>query len=408
MTPPDHPVRTPVPSWEEAAEVLRTAASAVEAADGADLTVAAAARGDTTALATALERIAAACPGTLAVSVRAITTLPPPGSPPSPGRTAPTFTTPAHTDLSAAASAHADPFVTGSAHPGLSPAGSAHTGSTAVGAARTGPSLASSAQAELSVSGRVHAGVSGMGPGSRVDAGLSALAWREDVELPLASVGKVLLLAEVAMGIDGGVLDPDEPVSLHDDDYCGGSGLLPGLSARTWTVGDLALLTASVSDNTATNALLRRIGLDRVNAAAAALGLTHTRLLDRIREPRGPEHPPAFALGTAGELAGLAALLSGPEGWQVLMRGWMLANTDHGLVPAFMGHDPEGGRLANKTGTDDGVRADVGILGPVAYAVLASGPPGSDHGLVRAVRQAGALITAASRTLPWPAGPERG
>ncbi|TXK43745.1 serine hydrolase [Nonomuraea sp. C10] len=247
-----------------------------------------------------------------------------------------------------------------------------------------------------------------MGPGSRVDAGLSALAWCEDVELPLASVGKVLLLAEVAMGIDGGVLDPDEPVSLHDDDYCGGSGLLPGLSARTWTVGDLALLTASVSDNTATNALLRRIGLDRVNATAAALGLTRTRLLDRIREPRGPEHPPAFALGTAGELAGLAALLSGPEGWQVLMRGWMLANTDHGLVPAFMGHDPEGGRLANKTGTDDGVRADVGILGPVAYAVLASGPPGSDHGLVRAVRQAGALITAASRTLPWPAAPERG
>ncbi|MFD2351767.1 serine hydrolase [Nonomuraea ferruginea] len=293
MTPPDHPVRTPVPSWEEAAEVLRTAASAVEAADGADLTVAAAARGDTTALATALERIAAACPGTLAVSVRAITTLPPPRiAPPAQDEPPPHLHNPStHRPLRRGLSPRR-PLRHGLSTPRpLPPAGSAHTGSTAVGAARTGPSLASSAQAELSVSGRVHAGVSGMGPGSRVDAGLSALAWREDVELPLASVGKVLLLAEVAMGIDGGVLDPDEPVSLHDDDYCGGSGLLPGLSARTWTVGDLALLTASVSDNTATNALLRRIGLDRVNAAAAALGLTHTRLLDRIREPRGPEHP---------------------------------------------------------------------------------------------------------------------
>ncbi|MFG1946502.1 serine hydrolase [Nonomuraea sp. NPDC048826] len=228
---------------------------------------------------------------------------------------------------------------------------------------------------------------------------VKALGWGEEVEMPLASVGKLLLLAEVARSVDGGTLDPDEPVALLDDDYCGGSGLLQGLAARTWTVGDLALLTAAVSDNTATNALLRRVGLDRVNATGAALGLTRTRLLDRIREPRGPEHPPAFALGTARELAGLAALVAGPEGWQVLMRRWMRANTDHGLVPAFVWHDPEAGRLANKTGTDDGVRADVGLLGPLAYAVLASGPPGSDEGLARAVRRAGALIIAVSRTL---------
>lgn len=227
----------------------------------------------------------------------------------------------------------------------------------------------------------------------------AALTLNEDVELPLASVGKLLLLAEVAMSIDGGILDPDEPVQLIDDDHCGGSGLLTGLSARTWTVGDLALLTASVSDNTATNALLRRVGLDRVNAAAAALGLTRTRLLDRIREPRGPAHPPTFALGTARELSGLAALVAGPAGWQALMRRWMLANTDHGLVPALAWHDPEGGRLANKTGTDDGIRTDVGLLGPLAYAVLASGPPGSDDALVRAVRATGALVVAASRTL---------
>jgi len=225
----------------------------------------------------------------------------------------------------------------------------------------------------------------------------AGLSLNEDTELPLASVGKLLLLAEVAMSVDGGILDPGEPVPLLEEDYCGGSGLLTALSARTWTVGDLALLTAAVSDNTATNALLRRMGLDRVNAAGAALGLTRTRLLDRIREPRGPGHPPTFALGTARELAGLAALVAGAAGWQALMRGWMLANTDHGLVPALAGHDPEGGLVACKTGTDDGIRADVGLMGPVAYAVLASGPPGSDPGLVRAVREAGVLIAAVAR-----------
>ncbi|MEU0566354.1 serine hydrolase [Nonomuraea sp. NPDC005983] len=217
----------------------------------------------------------------------------------------------------------------------------------------------------------------------------------EDAELPLASVGKLLMLAEVAMSIEGGILDPDTPVTLHEDDYCGGSGLLLSLSGRSWTIGDLAVLTAAISDNTATNALLRRIGLDRVNAAAAALGLSRTRLLDRIREPRGPEDPPTFAIGTAAELSGLAALVAGSGGWQVLMRGWMQENTDHSLVPALVRHDPESGWLANKTGTDEGVRSDVGIMdGRIAYAVLAHGPSGSEHELASAVRQAGLDIAA--------------
>lgn len=89
---------------------------------------------------------------------------------------------------------------------------------------------------------------------------------------PLASVGKLLLLAEVARGLTGGDLDPGEPFDLLDEDYCGGSGLLTALSARRWTVPDLALLTAAVSDNTATNALIRRVGLDRVNQGRTRWG----------------------------------------------------------------------------------------------------------------------------------------
>ncbi|WP_101782825.1 serine hydrolase [Nonomuraea indica] len=217
----------------------------------------------------------------------------------------------------------------------------------------------------------------------------------EHAELPLASVGKLLLLAEVAMSVEGGILHPDTPVTLHEDDYCGGSGLLPSLSGRSWTIGDLAVLTAAISDNTATNALLRVVGVDRVNAAAAALGLSRTRLLDRIREPRGPADPPTFAIGTAAELCGLAALVAGPGGWQRLMRGWMRQNTDHSLVPALVRHDPEGCWLANKTGTDEGVRTDVGIMdGRTAYAVLAHGPAGSEHELASAVRREGLDIAA--------------
>lgn len=231
----------------------------------------------------------------------------------------------------------------------------------------------------------------------------------EDVELPLASAGKLLLLAEVARGIAGGSLDPAEPVSPLEDDYCGGSGLLTSMSARSWTLGDLALLTASVSDNTATNALLRRLGLDRVNQGAGDLGFVRTRIFDRVREPRLPEHPPAFAMGTAAELAGFTTLLaSGPEPWKLQLMTWMAHNTDRSLVPALLPHEPEDRDVpsapppgtvwvANKTGTDTGVRTDVGVLigtRRVGYAVLANGPAGREHDLVKAVRRAGLRIGA--------------
>ncbi|MEV4745907.1 serine hydrolase [Streptosporangium sp. NPDC049248] len=229
----------------------------------------------------------------------------------------------------------------------------------------------------------------------------------EDVELTLASAGKLLLLAVVARGIAEGELDPAEIVELREDDRCGGSGLLGVLSGRRWAIGDLAVLTASVSDNTATNALLRRLGLDRVAEGAAALGFARTRILDRIREPRLPSHPPTFAVGTAGELARFAAGLDGRREWTRLLLGWMACNTDRSLVPALLPSEPEAREIpgsvpagtvwvANKTGTDVGVRADVGVMigagGRIGYAVLANGPAGGEHTLVGRARQAGLAI----------------
>lgn len=227
----------------------------------------------------------------------------------------------------------------------------------------------------------------------------------EDAELPLASVGKLLILAEAARGIEDGRLDPCEPIDLHEEDHCAGSGLLRHLSARRWTLADLAVLTAAVSDNTATNALLRRLGRDRVNATAAALGLTRTRVLDRIREPRLPGHPPTFARGTARELADLAVRVATEDGWPRRLRDWMLTTTDHGLAAALVRHDPEGGWLAAKTGVDAGIRADVGVMaGRLAYAVLACGPAGREDDLARAVRQAGRLAAEHAGLCGGPAG----
>ncbi|MBB5130672.1 beta-lactamase class A [Thermocatellispora tengchongensis] len=244
------------------------------------------------------------------------------------------------------------------------------------------------------------------------------IAIHDDVELPLASTGKLLPLATAARMIASGELDPAAEVEVLEEDLCGGSGLLTALSGRRWTLTDLALLTASVSDNTATNALLRTLGLERVAEEAARLGFVRTRVLDRIREPRLPSDPPAFAVGTADELARFAARLDGAEPWTRLLLGWMAHNTDRSMVPAVLPHDPEDRELpeapqhgrfwvANKTGIDQGVRADVGVVvgaRRIGYAVLASGPAGAEFALAERVRQAGISIRSLAVT-PAPEDP---
>lgn len=231
-----------------------------------------------------------------------------------------------------------------------------------------------------------------------------------DQVLPLASVGKVLLLASVAQSFVRGNLDPDEPLTLQDDDYSAGSGLLQHLSARRWTLGDLARLTAAVSDNTATNALLRRVGLEQVSTDTAALGLEQTRILDRIREPRLPEHPPTFAVGTARELAAFVGIVAEDNSWGRLVLKWMAGCLDRSMVAAAIPHDPEDSTVrqlplsqlwvANKTGTDIGMRSDIGLVRgtrQVCYAVVTQCPVGEEFEMVQKMRQIGTTI----RNLAW-------
>lgn len=252
--------------------------------------------------------------------------------------------------------------------------------------------------------------------------GGGAVGVDDTVVLPVASAAKLLLLAEVARRLDTGELTAGQPVGILPEDVTGGTGLLGRLSRPGWTVEDLAWLTAAVSDNTATNALLRLVGLPATARLARELGLERLTLHDRVRDERGPDLPPVFATGTARDLARLAALavrgtMAGPAASARLL-GWMRANTDHGLVPALIDHDPYApgfptplpGRLlvANKTGTDTGVRADAGVIvgaRRVAYAVVAHWDvalgPSTERAAVHAIRDVGRALGA------WAQRPDR-
>ncbi|MFD7102090.1 serine hydrolase [Streptomyces celluloflavus] len=233
--------------------------------------------------------------------------------------------------------------------------------------------------------------------------------------LPVASAAKLLLLAEVSRRLDTGELRAGQRVEILDADLADGTGLLRRLGRTGWTVEDLAWLTASVSDNTATNALLRLVGREATGDLAGQLGLAHLTLHDRVRDVRGPDLPPVFATGTARDLAHLVAhavrgTLHAPPASARLLR-WMRANTDHGLVPALIGHDPyapgfpapppEGLLVANKTGTDTGVRADAGVIigaRRLAYAVVAHWDTAlgasTERAAVHAIRDVGRTLAA--------------
>jgi beta-lactamase class A len=243
--------------------------------------------------------------------------------------------------------------------------------------------------------------------------GLPLLSIDDRIVLPTASVGKVLLLIEVAARITArnfagfGILDKTAGDAIAD------SGIWRQLQAPALPVADLATLVGATSDNLATNVLLRQVGLDAVRARTESLGLARTALLDLVRTVRGPDDAPQLSVGSTSELAGLFAALSRGEvvdhvtSHRVL--GWLSQNADLSLVASAFGLDPlshrgpdHGIQLINKTGTDVGLRSEVGLLsGPrtgVAYAVTVQF---GDAGLTTRLRVIDAMRTVGSDLLEY-------
>lgn len=226
--------------------------------------------------------------------------------------------------------------------------------------------------------------------------------------LRTASIAKMFLLIELAerladRSIDGGELvDRRRTAPVHD------SGLWHALRAERLPVADLALLVGSVSDNWATNALIDLCGLERVQERAAALAPGGSMLMDIVRDDRSGPVPECLSVGCARDWAMIAQRLHLADGLDAgvcrAVRSWLAQDCDLSMVAAAfdldpLAHDVEdlGLCLWHKTGTDAGVRADVGVLASpgaaVGYAVLCNWPPDDRRPQTRAE------VLAAMRTI---------
>ena len=219
-----------------------------------------------------------------------------------------------------------------------------------------------------------------------------AIAVNGATRFPTASTIKTAVMLEAYHQAAEGKPSLDAIYTLDESAKVGGSGVLNGMRAGlTLTGADLVHLMIVLSDNTATNMLIERLGTARVNARLDTYGLRETRLFrPTFRDGRPdvlPELEREFGLGmtTPIEMAKLMALIGSGKAVNGKASESMLSTLrkqhDRAMIPRLL-PPLRGLSVGNKTGTDeekhagpDGVRrhvrADVGIVtGPgFSYAI---------------------------------------
>ena len=203
------------------------------------------------------------------------------------------------------------------------------------------------------------------------------ISYQGDLQLPSASMIKLLVASALLQQIDAGTLALDQTHVLSADEIVGGSGSLAGLGVGA-SVTLERLLSAMIeeSDNTATNALIDVLGMDEINAEAKRLGLSETslnrRMMDEQAVAEGREnYACADDLATILRAAHEGTLAS-PELCEVLVAD-LERQQDWGGIRSGL---PEGVTFAHKTGALGYVNHDGGIVEgdhPYVLVVLCGG-----------------------------------
>ena len=186
----------------------------------------------------------------------------------------------------------------------------------------------------------------------------------DTLTFPQGSAIKIPLLIELYHQDDAGTLRLSTRVPVRLADRTGGSGLLQNLGDGTseLSLGDLAMFMITVSDNTATNILIDRVGMERVNAAMRTLGVPEVKLQRKMIRPRdsaaGNENiaTPSAAATIMAKIA-RCELPMAKERCGALRR--LLEIPKGGPIEASV---PEGVRVAWKPGDIEGVNTAWGLV----------------------------------------------
>jgi len=193
------------------------------------------------------------------------------------------------------------------------------------------------------------------------DRGRELFAERADEVFPAASVIKLPLVMALYADAARGEIDLDEPVRVGE--RVDGSGVLRHMrDVEAVSLRDLAMLSIIVSDNTATNLLVDRFGLERVNQRMREWGCAESRFARKMYDFEAAECGKENLM-TARETASLMLRL---------LRGDCGDRATSDAVLAILGecqdrtmlrrYLPYGAKVAHKTGTLDESRNDAAII----------------------------------------------
>jgi len=185
----------------------------------------------------------------------------------------------------------------------------------------------------------------------------------ENQAFQAASVIKLPIFAEVFRQVSLGALDMSEKITVHHSDKMPSCGALnsftdePSIDIKT-----LCNLMITISDNTATNLLINRFGIDELNKGFQQLGLKETKLkrllFDAAASKAGKEN-----VFVPKEIGGLLESLYkkefiNSEISEEIINTLLRQQINH-KIPGKL---PRGIKSAHKTGEDSGITNDVGIV----------------------------------------------
>jgi beta-lactamase class A len=186
---------------------------------------------------------------------------------------------------------------------------------------------------------------------------------RENEVFPQASSIKIAVLAELYRQAQQGKLKLTDLYVVKSADLVEDSRIMNGLTPGVTqiTLRDLATMVAAVSDNSAANILIDRVGMENVNSFLDSLGLTHTRLRRKMMDLKaageGREN-----ISTPGEMM---TLLDAIYRGKVLNKSLtddffkLLSTKKNSWIPRDL---PENLKIADKDGELEGVRNDSGVI----------------------------------------------
>ena len=197
-----------------------------------------------------------------------------------------------------------------------------------------------------------------------------------DAIYPTASTIKIAVLAELYRQHErGSGAKLGDLYTVNAKDGVGTEGILQAMSAGVSRITnrDLALLMVSLSDNSAANVLIDRVGMDNINAWLAQIGLERTRLRRHMLDVKAAQEGRENTSTPRELVTMLRVIYEGRVFGKATTEEFfkMLATQKSSYIPR---HLPADLMIANKRGDLDAVRNDAGIIfvpgRPFAIAVM--------------------------------------